>query len=267
MYLKKYWILTRAGILESLRFRISTLTIILGNIIYMLISYYLWKSIFDSVETNEVNGLTFYETLIYIVLARTLFSFMELYLVWQMGDKIKTGKISLDIIKPISCYNYLFWSQSGELIVSFFTTLLPTFLIVFFLTDGTISIGLNILFFCLSVVFSVVINFNIDFIVGTIGFYTQSIWGINIAKEVTVLLLSGATIPVAFMPDMMKKIVFLLPFQSIYNTPLSLLIDNDMQLKNELLLILLQFFWLVIIIVIRNIFWNKTLKVISINGG
>ena len=73
---------------------------------------------------------------------------------------------------------------------------------------------------------SIIINYCIDFFVGTICIYTESIWGINIMKQVIVLLLSGATIPIAFFPETLKKIVYYLPFQSIYNAPLTILLDK-----------------------------------------
>lgn len=267
MNLKKYFCLTRAGIMESLRFRISTLTIVIGNTIYMFIAYFLWKAIYESVDTDVVNGMTFYDTLIYLVLAKALFSFMEMYIVWEMGDNIRTGKIALNLVKPIDCKSYTFWSQSGNFIMSFFTTFLPTFIIIYFLTHGTLHIGFNMVFFAVSVVMSIVINFSIDYIVGTICLYTQSIWGINIMKEVIVLLLSGATIPIAFFPGMLKKIVYFLPFQSIYNTPLTILIDKNMNVKDVLLLLLFQLFWTFVMVTASNLFWKKSLKIITVNGG
>lgn len=61
---------------------------------------------------------------------------------------------------------------------------------VYFLTDGTIHLGVNLLFFLVSVPLALTINFCIDFFIGTVCLYTQSVWGINIMKEVIVLLLS-----------------------------------------------------------------------------
>ena len=43
--------------------------------------------------------------------------------------------------------------------------------------------GVNLLFFVISVVLAVSINYSIDFIVGTICLFTESIWGINMMKQ------------------------------------------------------------------------------------
>lgn len=146
-------------------------------------------------------------------------------------------------------------------------TFLPTAVIVYFVTNGAIYLGSNLLFFFVSVVFGLLINFLIDFFVGTICLYTESIWGINVMKEVVVALLSGASIPIVFFPETLAKIVMVLPFQAIYNTPLRFLIDHNMSFEERLRLIGLQLFWLVALAVITELFWRKSLKQITVNGG
>ena len=113
MKLRRYFSMTRAGMLEQLQFRLGSVTTIAGNLIYLVLIYFLWKSIFASAGTDVVSGMTFSGTLIYLVLASALFSFMEMYLVWYMGRDIQSGKIVLDLIKPIRYRSFLFWTQSG----------------------------------------------------------------------------------------------------------------------------------------------------------
>ncbi len=267
MNLKKYITLTRAGIMESLQFRTSTLTIVAGNLIYMIIVYFLWKSIYASAGTDVVNGMTFSDTLIYLVLATALFGFMEMYLVWDMGRNIQSGKIVLDLLKPIGYRSYTFWSLSGSLVMNFLTTFLPTFIIIYFMTEGAIHLGLNLLFFVISVIMAVTINFSIDFIVGTICLYTESIWGINIMKEMIVLLLSGATIPIAFFPEPLKTIVYYLPFQSVYNAPLTILINHEIPLQEIGLTLGMQLIWCIVMTAASILFWKISLRKITVNGG
>lgn len=173
MKLKKFLTLTRAGIIESLQFRLGTLVIIAGNLLYLIVVYFLWKAIYTSAGTDVVNGMTFSDTLIYLVLATALFNFMEMYLVWEIGRSIQSGKIALDLLKPMEYRKYLFWSYSGSFVTQFFFTFLPTFIVVAVVTNGAIHFGWNLLFFVISVVMAVSINYSIDFLVGTICLYTE----------------------------------------------------------------------------------------------
>lgn len=267
MKIKKFLTLTRAGIIESLQFRLGTVVIVIGNILYLIVVYFLWKAIYASAGTDIVNGMTFSDTLIYLVLATALFNFMEMYIVWEIGRNIQSGKIVLDLIKPMKYRQYMFWSYSGSFITNFFFTLLPTFIIVSIVTHGAIHFGINILIFIISVIMAVSINYSIDFIVGTICLYTESIWGINIMKQVIVMLLSGVSIPIAFFPEPLKSIVYYLPFQSIYNAPLSVLLDGNPQLYIILKTLGTQLFWCVIMIVISKLFWKVSVRKITVNGG
>lgn len=267
MKIRKYLSLTRAGILESFQFRLAMLVMFVGNLVYLTVVYYLWKAIYASAGTDVVNGMTFSDTLIYLVLATALFNFMEMYTVWDMGRDIQSGKIVLNLLKPMRYRSYLFWSYSGTFAVQFFATFLPTFLIVCIVTGGAVPLGSNLLYFAVSVVLAVVINYSIDFIVGTICIFTESIWGINIMKQVVVLLLSGATIPLAFFPESLKAVAEKLPFQSIYNTPLTLLLDKSPNTDVVLKALGIQLFWCVVLLAGSSLFWKFSLRRITVNGG
>ena len=267
MKLKKYLALTRAGIIETLQFRLSFVVMVIGNLLYLIVVYFLWDAIYESAGTDVVNGMTFTDTLIYLVLATALFNFMEMYAVWEIGRNIQSGKIVLDLLKPMEYRKYLFWSFSGSFIAKFLLTFLPTFIAVALVTHGAIPMGINLLYFMLSVVMAVSINYSIDFIVGTICLYTESIWGINIMKQVIVLLLSGATIPLAFFPDTLRTVVNYLPFQSIYNAPLTLLLDGAPTAETVLTTLGTQLIWCIAMMIVSKLFWKVSLRQITVNGG
>lgn len=264
---KKYLSLTRAGIIESLQFRLATVVMVIGNLLYLIVVYFLWKAIYASAGTDIVNGMTFSDTLIYLVLANALFNFMETYIVWNIGLDIKSGQISVDLLKPMEYRRYMFWSCSGSFVTQFFFTFLPAFIVVAAVTHGAIHFGINLLFFVISVIMAVSINYSVDFFVSTICLYTESIWGINIMKQVIVMLLSGAAIPIAFFPEPLKTIVYYLPFQSIYNAPLSVLLDANPQPQTILTTIGTQLFWCIVMTVFSKVFWKISLRQITVNGG
>ncbi len=267
MKLKKYLALTRAGILESFQYRMAMLVMVAGNLLYLTVVYFFWKAVYASSGSSVVNGMTFSDTLIYLVLATALFNFMEMYTVWEIGRNIQSGKIVLDLLKPMRFRSFLFWSYSGTFVTQFFFTFLPTFIIVCIVTNGAVPLGINLLYFTISVVMAVVINYAIDFMTGTICLYTESIWGINIMKQVIVLLLSGANIPIAFFPDTMKKIVGYLPFKSIYNTPLTILLEKNPDITVVAEALGIQLFWCITLLVLSSLFWKVSLRKITVNGG
>ncbi|MGN0391054.1 MAG: ABC transporter permease [Wujia sp.] len=263
----KYKSLLKAGILEQLQFRASIILIFVGNLVYLLLVYNLWRAIFASAGTDVVNGMTFSDTMIYLVFAASLFNFMEMWLVWDMGDDIKTGKIVVDLLKPVSYPRYLFFRSGGNCVVKFVTTFLPTAIIVYFISGRAIPLGVNLLWFIISVTCSLLVNFYINLITGTICIYTESVWGINILKEVVVGVLSGATVPLAFFPETLRKVVSYLPFQTIIHAPLELLLHEEYGLAKIAEILGLQLFWLVVLGVLSHLFFRASLKRITVNGG
>ena len=135
------------------------------------------------------------------------------------------------------------------------------------MTHGAVPIGVNLLYFVVSVVMAIIINYSIDFLVGTVCLFTESIWGINIMKQVIVLLLSGATIPLAFFPDTLRTVAYFLPFQSIYNAPLTILLDGSARPETVLPVLGLQLFWCVFMVLLSKLFWKVSLRQITVNGG
>ena len=140
MSLKRYMALTRGGIISELQYRLGTFVTIFGNLIYLTLVYYLWKAIFASSATESVNGMTFTDTIIYLVLATALFNFLEMYIVWDMSRSIKSGSIILDLLKPLNYRRFLFFSYFGHNMVTFFMTFLPTFIVVYIITHGAIHL-------------------------------------------------------------------------------------------------------------------------------
>lgn len=257
----------KAAIMEFLQFRIGAAAMFLGNIIYLIVIYYLWRAIFNSVDNAVVNGMTFESTMIYLVLASAQFTFMEAFLVWYMGRSVISGKIVLDLLKPMSYDVKAFFEVDSGNFAAFVITFIPTFIIVEIITHCAVPLGMNLLYYCISALLGSLINFAIDFLVGTICIYTQSIWGINIMKEVVVLFLSGATVPLAFFPEKLKEITLRLPFHAIYNTPLTILTDGQMAASRVGLLLLEQLFWVVVLIGLGKLFFKVSTRVITVNGG
>ena len=264
---KRYSALIRGSIMEGLTFRTGTIVSIIGNLIYLVIIYFLWKAIYNSSPTDVVNGMTFYDTLVYLVLAAAMFNFLDSFVVWDIGRSYQTGELVEFLVKPMDYQVYLFFSHFGNNIVAFVTTFLPTFIVIYFVTKGSFSLGINLVFFMISTLLAIGVNFCVDFLVGIICFYTQSIWGVNIMKEVVVSLLSGATIPLAFFPEKFRLVVNYLPFQTIYNTPLKILTDGTMVGMDYIKSIGLQLIWLLVLYFAGKLFWKRSMRILTVNGG
>jgi ABC-2 type transport system permease protein len=264
--MKKYFALIRSGLMETLVYRMSFVIKIAGNLIYIIVIYFLWKAIFESAGTSTVAGMSFPETLVYLVLASSLFAVIDVYLVWDTYGLVQSGMIINDLIKPVGYRSFHYCPYFGNMISNFILTFIPTFFLVYFLSGGYFTLGINLLWFIVSVIIAIMINLSIDYFVSCIVLYTGSVWGINLAKETIVMLFGGALIPIAFFPEPLKTIVSYMPFQSIYNAPLMQLL-GDLSPQKRLEMLLVQLFWAVVVYVASELFWRRAVKIITVNGG
>ena len=103
--------------MESLYFRLGIFVTLFANLIYLVLVYYLWKAIYTSSGSDVVNGMSFSDTMIYLILATAIFNFLEMFVVWDMSRSIQSGKIILDLLKPMRFRKYTFWSYTGNHVV------------------------------------------------------------------------------------------------------------------------------------------------------
>jgi len=263
----RYFAYSKASFQESLAFRMGFLISIVGSIVYTIVICYLWKAIFQSAGAEVVNGMTYNDTLVYLALAGTITASVDVFLVWDIGRAIQTGDIALAFVRPADYFTMHLFTCCTSIVISFVVNVIPIFFLIEFISGWAIPIGFNIVFFMLSLFLGIIINFCIDFIVGNICFYTQSIWGINIMKEVVVHLLSGATIPLAFFPDKLHDAMMFLPFQAIYHTPLTMLINESMPTETYLRMFGVQLVWVVVLVIAAKLFFRRSSRVVTVNGG
>ncbi|MDR1417705.1 MAG: ABC-2 family transporter protein [Endomicrobium sp.] len=268
MIIKTGAVMIKAGIMQSFAYRASGfLLMLLNNLLYLALIYFLWKGIFNSNNIELLNGMTFNQTLLYLGLAVALQPIVETYVIWQMSADILTGQISLHIVKPISYQTYLFFLMIGENLITTLVVFLPTFVIVYFLTNSFVVLSYNILLFVISILISIIINYLVGFIVGTFCLYVQSPAGLDNMRMIVVFLLSGAIIPIAFFPELLRSVVMLLPFQAIYNAPLQFLLSSGINLNEIIHTFANQLFWVIILYGLSKIIWSISIKKITVNGG
>ncbi len=267
MRIKAGLALAKSAFLEAAAYRVFFLFNIVGNIIYTVVVYFLWKAIYASANSSVINGMTFKQTFVYLSLAGAISIIINSYIEWNMSSEIKTGSITRYFTRPLDFQFQIYAKAFGNVLSSFIIIFIPCFIIAYIFSSGGIVLGINIVFFLISFILGALISITIDFLIGLIALYTESVWGISIMKESIVLILSGGVIPLAFFPDTLRHIVEFLPFQAIYNLPLQILINKSYTIVEYGQSLLIQLFWVVVLIGFSRICYKQAVKVIVINGG
>jgi ABC-type uncharacterized transport system permease subunit len=126
--MKKYLPIIRGTYMIGLVYRFGFLFTILGNIVYLGVAYYLWKSIYRYADT--IRGLTFDETFLYVGLGSAIFILLKTYADWIIHYEIREGMIAVYLTKPIDYQIYALAANFGSLLMGLTAVTVPTVLIL-----------------------------------------------------------------------------------------------------------------------------------------
>src|SRR5688572_1367299 len=169
--MRGYLAVVRATYMVGLVYRFGFLFSIFGNIIYLSVAYFLWRSIYQHSAT--IRGLTFNETFIYIGLGSAMFILFKTYVDWIVHHEIREGIIATHLIKPINYGLYMLSGSLGSLLMSLTVITIPTILLLTLVFKVQFTQGPGLILFPLSLFMAFLIGFNIDLFIGLIGFYAD----------------------------------------------------------------------------------------------
>lgn len=265
--MKKYLYYVKNSILIGLSYRVYFFVSILTNVLTILLYYHMWFAVYDSDKEKIINGSTFSETFSYIVIAMGIYSFLQVWIEWRIQPDVISGNIVVRFLKPVDYQLTLLSEAFGASINNFIAITIPTLILVLIISPSGISLGLNIIFFFISLFFAYLLNFCIDFTVGLSAFYTESIWGIATMKETIVLFLSGAVIPLYFFPEKMRTVIEMMPFGLIYNVPIQMLQNKYNSVEQMFKTIMIQAVWAIILLCVSRVIYLCIVKKNTANGG
>ena len=263
--MNSYLALLRGSYMSGLIYRLSFVFTILGNVIYMGVSYYLWRSIYTNSTT--LHGLTFDETFLYVALGSAVFILLKTYADWIISYQIREGTIAIYLTKPVDFQLYSLFTSLGSVLLNLTAITVPTILLLGLVFRVTPKPGLGLAFFPVSLLLAFAVSFSFDYFVGLLAFYTESTWGLGMTKDILVAVLSGALVPLQFFPDAIQKVLLWLPFQAIYYTPLMMVSKPDVGWETLLPMLAVQLFWALCLPAATRLFYTQAIKVLRVSGG
>ncbi|MCL2371882.1 MAG: ABC transporter permease [Defluviitaleaceae bacterium] len=215
--------------------------------------------------------MTMQQTVTYIWMQQ---AFMALFFIWifdnSIFDSIESGQIAYELVRPIDLYGRWFTQTSANRLAGAALRCVPILTVAFLLPAPFRLVlpgeaGLLGLFF-LSVLLSmgVVVSFTMPVYIST--FYTLNSLGVRVAAGVVGDFLAGGYIPIPFFPDALRAAVELSPFGAMQNMPL--LIFSGYLYGGALARgLVLQVFWLVMLLCVGRILMKRSLNRIVVQGG
>lgn len=266
---KKYLSFFRLRFTMGLTYRAAALAGIATQFIWGLMEILVFQSFYKADPTAF--PMTFKATSSYIWMQQ---AFLALFMAWFMEneifDAIQNGNVAYELCRPVDIYNMWFSRSMANRLSRAVLRCMPIIIIAAFLPSpyglsAPVSIGSFFLFLlgmCLG--FSVTVAFCM--LVYMVTFFTISPAGVRMVAVAAVEFFAGSVIPLPFFPDRIRQVMELLPFASMQNVPLRIY-SGDISGMDSLKTLVLQAFWLTVMIAIGKLLMRKAEKQIVIQGG
>ena len=274
--IKLYLPFSKAGIKIELAYKAQIVMWIFISFIQTFFVLFLYNAIYrNSPEgmNSTINGFTFYDMVLYMITS-FFFSFImgagdTSYDIWT---DIKEGTIANTLTKPVSYRLRHLFTYFGVLVFDFAIIIIPFLGIVYgiFIGLGLLKIHilqliLNILFFILFSIVAGLINNAVSYFVGMLVFYTDHLFGLNMARTALQGFLGGQMVPLAYM-GMLGVVFSYTPFAFMNSIPV-LTIMGKLDIANILKYLAIAILWIIVIEFINHRIFKHALKKITVQGG
>lgn len=267
---KVYGGFTRAGEQGAMAYRLNFMGFFIGESLYCFVMYFIWKAVFAASGESTFMGFTMTDMTLYVFLSNIVTFLTNTDSTQMLAEEIREGNIIMRMIKPVNVDMSLLATEVGDKAVMAAFIFLPVMIgveIYRYCVLGYVAFNiLMFLGFILSVIFSYILSFYVNLIFGYLAFWLMNIWGFSILKGSIIKFFSGALIPLAFFPDVVKTIFEQLPFASLVYTPVMIYMGK-LQGVDLLLAYGKQVVWILVFVGIAKLMWRWAEKRLAVQGG
>jgi ABC-2 type transport system permease protein len=246
--LRPYLALARAVALSALTYRTSFL-LSLGGIVFQLVSLLaVWRVL---LAESSVSGFDWPHMRAYLLVAFASGALVSVFADFRMASRIQSGLVALDLVKPVDYQRARFAETLVSLLIGGGLRLPPTPELALFIA---------------SMVLLVPLKFLVVYVSTLACFWTQNFIGVLWARQAITSLLSGALIPLVYLPSWLATLARWSPFAGLTSTP-ALIFIGQAHGRQALLLVGVQLLWVLVLWFGARGIWRAALRQLTVNGG
>lgn len=258
-----WWELIRIHVRERWAFRFSMIVRGLMFAIGLYVTVAIWQSVYGG--RDVVDGVSAHTLLVYLTIAAIGGWFLPQNAAWMIQERVLSGDIALDLVRPFAFLKQVMAQGIGMTLgsVPFLVIAIPIGLAIGSLDPPDAP---HFLLYLVSFSLGFVVSILFDMHIGLLAFWFQQVNGIRAMFGVTIGLLSGTLVPLWLMPDSVRVVFQVLPFQAMGFLPASIYAGQVSGAK-ALQPLLIQVLWIGILLFTLRLMWKRAQNRIVIHGG
>lgn len=263
--MKKYFLIISNSYQEFFTYRLNFLLWRLRVIISILITFFLWQTIF--LGQKQLFGYNEAQMLTYILLITFINGIVLSTQTFRVAEEINFGKLSSILVRPLNYFGYILAKDFSDKSLNTLFSLVELLLLVFIFKPPLVfQTNISwILLFIIAVVLAAFLYFEIGMILSFIGFWSKETWAPRFVFFILVTFLAGIYFPLDIVPPPIYNILQLLPFTYLVFFPLKIYLGTISWffiIKG----FLITFFWIIILYFVMRFLWRLGLKTYTGEG-
>jgi ABC-2 type transport system permease protein len=250
---------------SRLTYRMSTLLSVISNALGYAVVLLVWREVYR--ERQIAAAVTDTALFPYLVCAFVLNFTLTLAMEARVGQRMRMGLITCDLLRPIGFTPFQFAQAIGDVIMNLLLVL-PVYTLAWLVLGNAVlpADGAAFLLGTLSVVLAFLVNFGISYLIVQVGFVTQSFYGVLFTRISLHQVFSGLLAPLAMFPESLRDVAAFLPFRHVIETPARLWLGH-VPASEIAPLLALQALWGLGLLLVSTSALSAALKRHQIQGG
>lgn len=234
-------------------------------IVSILISYFLWYSVFQTKTT--VFGYEKGQMLTYILLISFLNAVVLSTQTFRVAQEIQDGSLSTILLQPVSYFGYNFARDVADKLINTVFSILEISLLLWILKpEVVIQTRIYLLALFLGAVFcAAFMYFCINMLLSCIGFWSRESWAPRFIFFILVTFLAGTYFPLDIFPPAVYFLLRLLPFTYLIYFPLKIYL-GQVTAYDVIGGFTIGLTWCVLLFIFMKLTWNKGIKLYTAEG-
>ena len=268
MKIQKYGASFLIGLQSSLEYRFDFFLGILSTLFPIIIQIFLWGAIYEGTGQETMYGYDFAQMLAYVTIAGVVGKFVMTGVESIVNNDIRTGGLSAFIVKPVRYIPFRLMQATGQRFTSFITMFVFTVVSISILI---LKVGFKIhlyavFLFIPTLLLAMFLNFFIFFVISILAFWFTEVGRFFNGLQVIVMVASGGVFPITIFGDTYVAVSRFLPFQYTSFFPISVM-TGALTVMDILYGMIVQLVWVIVLMVLSNLFWRVGLKRYIAAGG
>lgn len=255
----------RASIKECYVYRASALILLFSTALQVFLQVTFWTALQRS-GSITANGLSPSQLVTYAALGVIQLRVLTSNVHWHVQWRVSTGDVAVDLVRPRSFVSLLFARDIGRFIFNIAIAAIVLGVTMWLMSVEPPASWVNGLAYVVSVSLALVVNFLVMVSMAALSFWLVETSGVYAVLYLMVGLLSGGVIPLNIMPEPLRRLCEVLPFQAAIHIPVSVYIGH-LDVRHLATSIAVQLLWIAVLAALAAFVWSRVQRKLIIQGG